>query len=158
GLTRLARTRPDLFAGDFAILGEPSGGEVEGGCNGNLRVLVRTAGVRAHSARSWIGENAIHKAAPILSRLAEYRARDVEVDGLVYREGLNAVRVSGGVAGNVIPDECVVEVNYRFAPSRDAEGATRHVRDVFAGFDVEVVDIAEGARPGLDAPLAQEFV
>jgi succinyl-diaminopimelate desuccinylase len=158
GLTRLARSRPDLFAADFAILGEPSDGEVEGGCNGNLRALVRTTGVRAHSARAWIGDNAIHKAAPILSRLAEYRPRDIEVEGLVYREGLNAVRVSGGVAGNVIPDECVVEVNYRFAPSRDGEQAQRHVRDVFAGFDVEVVDLAVGARPGLDAPLAQEFV
>ena len=80
------------------------------------------------------------------------------VEGLVYREGLNAVRISGGVAGNVIPDLCEVEVNYRFAPSRSAEEAAQHVRDVFAGFDVEVVDLAEGARPGLDAPLAREFV
>ena len=116
--TRLARTRPDLFAGDFAILGEPSNGAVEGGCNGNLRAIVRTHGVRSHSARAWVGENAIHKAAPVLSRLAEYRPREVDVDGLVYREGLNAVRVGGGVAGNVIPDLCEVEVNYRFAPSR----------------------------------------
>nr|WP_315266035.1 succinyl-diaminopimelate desuccinylase [Microbacterium lemovicicum] len=158
GLTRLSRTRPDLFAGDFAILGEPSGGEVEGGCNGNLRAMVRTHGVRAHSARSWIGENAIHRAAPILARLAEYRPRDVTVEGLTYREGLNAVRIGGGVAGNVIPDLCEVEVNYRFAPSRDAAEASRHVRSVFEGFDVEIVDLAEGARPGLDAPLAQEFV
>lgn len=158
GLTRLARTRPDLFAGDFAILGEPSNGEVEGGCNGNLRAMVRTSGVRAHSARAWIGENAIHKAAPILGRLADYRPRDVEVEGLVYREGLNAVRIGGGVAGNVIPDLCEVEVNYRFAPSRDVAEAERHVRDVFAGFDVEIVDAAAGARPGLDAPLAQEFL
>jgi succinyl-diaminopimelate desuccinylase len=158
GLTRLAHTRPDLFAGDFAILGEPSNGEVEGGCNGNLRAMVRTTGVRAHSARAWIGENAIHKAAPILGRLADYRPRDVEVEGLVYREGLNAVRIGGGVAGNVIPDLCEVEVNYRFAPSRDVAEAERHVRDVFAGFDVEIVDAAAGARPGLDAPLAQEFL
>jgi succinyl-diaminopimelate desuccinylase len=158
GLTRLSRSRPDLFAADFAILGEPSNGQVEGGCNGNLRALVRTRGLRAHSARAWVGENAIHRAAPILTRLAEYRPRDTEVEGLVYREGLNAVRISGGVAGNVIPDVCEVEVNYRFAPSRSAEEATRHVRDVFAGFDVEVVDLAPGARPGLDAPLAQEFV
>jgi succinyl-diaminopimelate desuccinylase len=158
GLTRLARTRPDLFAGDFAILGEPSNGEVEGGCNGNLRAVVRTKGVRAHSARAWVGENAIHRAAPILARLAEYRPREVEVEGLVYREGLNAVRISGGVAGNVIPDACEVEVNYRFAPSKNGEVASRHIHDVFAGFDVEVVDLAEGARPGLDAPLAQEFV
>jgi succinyl-diaminopimelate desuccinylase len=158
GLGRLSRNRPDLFVGDFAILGEPSNGEVEGGCNGTLRAIVRTDGVRAHSARSWIGENAIHKAAPILARLAEYRAREIEVEGLLYREGLNAVKIVGGVAGNVIPDACEVEVNYRFAPSRDAAGAERVVRDVFTGFDVEIVDIAEGARPGLDAPLAQQFV
>ncbi|MEV5071165.1 succinyl-diaminopimelate desuccinylase [Microbacterium sp. LMI12-1-1.1] len=158
GLTRLARTRPDLFAGDFAILGEPSNGEVEGGCNGNLRAIVRTHGVRAHSARAWIGENAIHKAAPVLDRLAEYAPRDVAVEGLVYREGLNAVRIGGGVAGNVIPDLCEVEVNYRFAPSRDAVEAEAHVREVFSGFEVDVVDVAAGARPGLDAPLAQEFL
>jgi succinyl-diaminopimelate desuccinylase len=158
GLTRLARTRPDLFAADFAILGEPSNGAVEGGCNGNLRALVRTHGVRAHSARAWVGENAIHAAAPIIARLAAYRPRQVSVEGLRYREGLNAVRISGGIAGNVIPDLCVVEVNYRFAPSRTAEEATAHVQNVFEGFEVEVIDIAPGARPGLDAPLAQEFL
>ncbi|MDL5350636.1 succinyl-diaminopimelate desuccinylase [Microbacterium sp. zg-YB36] len=158
GLTRLARTRPDLFAADFAILGEPSNGEVEGGCNGTLRAVVRTRGARAHSARSWMGANAIHAVAPILTRLAEYRPEEVPVEGLVYREGLNAVAIHGGVAGNVIPDLCEVEVNYRFAPSRDGAEAERHVREVFAGFDVEITDLADGARPGLDAPLAQEFV
>lgn len=158
GLKLLADTRPDLFAGDFAILGEPSDGQVEGGCNGTLRAVVRTTGVRAHSARSWVGENAIHRAAPILARLAEYRAREVAVDGLVYREGLNAVRIGGGVAGNVIPDACEVEVNYRFAPSKSAEDAITHVRNVFAGFPVEVTDVSEGARPGLDAPIAQGFL
>jgi succinyl-diaminopimelate desuccinylase len=158
GLNRLSQHRPDLFAADFAILGEPSGGEVEGGCNGTLRVVVRTHGVRAHSARAWIGENAIHAAAPILARLAAYRPRDVPVEGLVYREGLNAVRVAGGVAGNVIPDLCEVEVNYRFAPSRSVDEAVAHVRDVFEGFEVEVTDASPGARPGLDAPVAREFL
>ncbi|MBS1673103.1 MAG: succinyl-diaminopimelate desuccinylase [Actinobacteria bacterium] len=158
GLKRVADRRPDLLAADFAILGEPSGGEVEGGCNGTLRAVVRTSGVRAHSARAWMGENAIHRAAPILARLAEYRPREIAVDGLDYREGLNAVRISGGVAGNVIPDACEVEVNYRFAPSRSADEAEEHVRNVFAGFVVEITDVAEGARPGLDAPIAQEFV
>ncbi|MGN6218906.1 MAG: succinyl-diaminopimelate desuccinylase [Microbacterium sp.] len=158
GLTRLARTRPDLFQGDFAILGEPSNGAVEGGCNGNLRAIVRTHGVRAHSARAWVGDNAIHKAAPVLARLAAYEPREVPVEGLVYREGLNAVRIRGGVAGNVIPDLCEVEINYRFAPSRTLAEAEQHVREVFDGFEVEVVDGAAGARPGLDAPLAQEFL
>ena len=158
GLTRLARTRPDFFAADFAILGEPSNGQVEGGCNGTMRAIVRTRGVRAHSARAWVGENAIHKAAPVLARLAAYEPAAISVEGLVYREGLNAVRIGGGVASNVIPDLCEIEVNYRFAPSRDAAEAEQHVREVFDGFDVEVTDLALGARPGLDAPLAREFL
>lgn len=158
GLGRLAENRPDLMVGDFAILGEPSNGAVEGGCNGTLRAVIRTHGVRSHSARAWMGQNAIHAAAPILQRLADYTPRDIEVDGLVYREGLNAVRIVGGVAGNVIPDLCDVEVNYRFAPDRTAEQASAHVREVFDGFEVEIVDLAGGARPGLDAPLAQEFL
>ncbi len=158
GLGRLARVRPDLLAGDFAVLGEPSNSGVEGGCNGNLRAEIRTFGARSHSARSWVGDNAIHKAAPILDVLAAYEAREVEVDGLVYREGLNAVGITGGVAGNVIPDECMVHVNYRFAPSRSGDEAVAHVRELFEGFDVTIVDLAPGARPGLDAPLAQQFL
>ncbi|GAA3928070.1 succinyl-diaminopimelate desuccinylase [Microbacterium soli] len=158
GLFRLAAQRPDLFAADFAILGEPTGGRVEGGCNGTMRAVIRTRGVRAHSARSWVGENAIHGAAPILSRLAEYRAREITVEGLGYREGLNAVGIRGGVAGNVIPDLCEVEVNYRFAPSRSVADAEAHVRAAFEGFEVEVTDAAAGARPGLDVPIAQRFL
>ncbi|WP_431220787.1 succinyl-diaminopimelate desuccinylase [Leifsonia xyli] len=158
GLGRLARNRPDLFVGDFGILGEPSNGVVEGGCNGNLRVEVRTYGLRAHSARGWVGDNAIHKAAPILDILAAYRAREVEVDGLVYKEGLNAVGISGGVAGNIIPDECMVHINYRFAPSRSSQEAVDHMHELFGDYEITVVDRADGARPGLDAPLAQEFV
>ncbi|MFK3679906.1 succinyl-diaminopimelate desuccinylase [Microbacterium sp. NPDC090218] len=158
GLGLLAAVRPDLFRADFAILGEPSNGEVEGGCNGTLRAIVRTTGVRAHSARAWIGENAIHRAAPILTRLAEYRAKEVLVEGLLYRESLSAVRIAGGVAGNVIPDACEVEVNYRFAPSKSAADAEAHLRGVLAGFDVEITDAADGARPGLDAEIAKQFV
>ncbi|ANF33198.1 succinyl-diaminopimelate desuccinylase [Leifsonia xyli] len=158
GLGRLARNRPDLFVGDFGILGEPSNGVVEGGCNGNLRVEVRTYGLRAHSARGWVGDNAIHKAAPILDILAGYEAREVEVDGLVYKEGLNAVGISGGVAGNIIPDECMVHINYRFAPSRSSQEAIEHMHELFGDYEITVVDRADGARPGLDAPLAQEFV
>jgi len=158
GLRRLSVDRPELLRADFAILGEPSQAQVEGGCNGTLRVDVRTTGVRAHSARPWAGDNAIHHAAPILQRLSGYEAREVEVDGLVYREALNAVLIRGGVATNVIPDECVVHVNYRFAPSRSGHEAIEHVNDVFDGFDVTVADLAEGARPGLDTPFAREFL
>ena len=160
GLGRIARERPELLEADFAILGEPSNGEIEGGCNGTIRVDVTTRGRRAHSARAWMGENAIHAMAPVLERLAAYEPESVEVDGLVYRESLSAVRISGGVAGNVIPDECTTHVNYRFAPSRDGAEALARIESLLAGLPVEitVADLAEGARPGLDAPLAQQFV
>jgi succinyl-diaminopimelate desuccinylase len=158
GLNRLAHSHPDELRGDFAILGEPTVAGIEGGCNGNLRAEIRTFGRRAHSARGWVGVNAIHLAAPILDRLAAYQPASPEVDGLVYREGLNAVGITGGVAGNVIPDECMVHVNYRFAPNRTPEEAVAHVRRVFDGFDVRIVDLAAGARPGLDAAIAQDFL
>ena len=158
GLGRLARVRSDLLEGDFAILGEPTAGNIEGGCNGTLRVDVRTSGKRAHAARPWMGHNAIHDLAPILGILAEYQPAELEVDGLDYRESLNAVLIGGGVATNVIPDEATVHVNYRFAPSRTGAEAIEHLRELFAGHELTVVDLAEGARPGLDAPLAQEFV
>jgi succinyl-diaminopimelate desuccinylase len=158
GLGRLARARPDTLRGDLAILLEPTDGVVEGGCQGTLRAVVRTSGVRAHSARSWLGVNAIHAAAPVLARLAAYEAREVDVDGLTYREGLNAVAIAGGVAGNVVPDECSVTVNFRFAPDRSEDQAAQHVRTVFDGSAVEVVDSAPAARPGLDAPLPQSVV
>jgi len=157
GLLRLSRSSPDLLAGDFAVLLEPTGGVVEGGCQGTLRADVIALGQRAHSARSWLGKNAIHAAGDILDVLRGYQPRQPEVDGLAYHEGLNAVGISGGVAGNVIPDECVVSVNYRFAPDRSADDAADHVREVFAGFDVRVTDVAAGARPGLRQPAAASF-
>jgi succinyl-diaminopimelate desuccinylase len=158
GLLRLSRQRPELLAGDIAVLMEPTGGVVEGGCQGTLRAEVRSRGERAHSARSWLGRNAIHEAAGILGVLSGYEARQPEVDGLTYHEGLNAVGISGGVAGNVIPDECVVTVNFRFAPDRSAEQAEAHVREAFSGFGVTFTDIAGGARPGLADPAAASFV
>ena len=157
GLARLARNRADLLEGSFAILGEPSNGGIEGGCNGTLRAVVRTRGIRSHSARSWRGENAIHFAAPILAKLAAHTAKTIDVEGLAYREGLNAVRISGGVAGNVIPDVCEVEINYRFAPDKTADDAVDRIRQFFDEYEVEITDLAGGARPGLDAPIAQSF-
>ena len=158
GLRLLSESDPDLLAADFAILMEPSNAVVEAGCQGTLRVEVRTRGERAHSARSWRGVNAIHGAAEILDRLNGYDARRPVIDGLEYHEGLNAVGISGGVAGNVIPDECVVTVNYRFAPDRSEDDALQHVRDVFEGFDVTLTDSAPGALPGLDRPAAGAFI
>ena len=158
GLNRISVARPDWLRADFAILLEPTYGLVEAGCQGTMRVTVTVPGVRAHSARSWLGDNAIHKAGEVLRRLADYQPRTVEIDGCAYREGLNAVAISGGVAGNVIPDECQIKVNYRFAPDRDEAAALAHLHAVFHGYDVEVGDSAPGALPGLTAPAAQKFL
>ena len=158
GLGRLVRENRELLNADFGILLEPTNGTVEGGCNGTIRFEATTKGVAAHSARAWMGENAIHAAAPILARLAAYEPATVTVDGLDYRESLNAVKIHGGTAGNVIPDACVVEVNYRFAPDKSPAAAEAHVRDVLAGFDLVCTDSSSGARPGLNAPAAASFV
>lgn len=158
GLGRVSRNHPDWLAGDFAILGEPSNASVEGGCNGTIRVDVSTTGVRAHSARAFMGVNAIHAAAEVLARLAEHETGTVSVDGLDYRESLSAVSISGGVAGNVVPDACTVAVNYRFAPSKSAAEAESFLREFFTGFDLVVTDVSEGARPGLDREIAQDFI
>jgi succinyl-diaminopimelate desuccinylase len=158
GLGRLSRTRPDLLQADFAVLGEPTSAVVEGGCQGTIRIAVETTGTAAHSARSWMGSNAIHQAGAVLEVLNGYSAREIEVEGLVYREGLNAVGISGGIAGNVIPDRCTVLVNYRFAPDKSLEQAEAHLRELFAGFRVTVTDASPAARPGLNVPVAANFV
>ena len=160
GLGRIERELPDWLQADVAILGEPSGGYIEAGCQGTLRAVVAAAGTRAHSARSWLGDNAIHKLAPVLDRLAAYEGRIVDIDGCAYREGLSAVRVDGGVAGNVIPDAASVTVNFRFAPDRSAQAAMDHVRAVFDGLDVQLeqADVAPGALPGLHHRAAAALV
>lgn len=158
GLGRLARERPDLLEGDFAILMEPSNAVVEAGCQGTLRVDVIARGERAHSARSWNGVNAIHASSPVLERLVGYVPRTPVIDGLTYREGMNAVGIRGGVAGNVVPDEARVTVNYRFAPDRSTEQALAHVHELFDGYELELTDLAPAALPGLDRPAAAAFV
>jgi succinyl-diaminopimelate desuccinylase len=158
GLGRLAGTRPHVLAADLAIVLEGTSGAVEAGCQGTMRAQVTLTGTRAHSARAWLGDNAIHAAAPVLTRLAAYEPRTVDIDGCTYREGLSAVRIAGGVAGNIIPDECVVTVNFRFAPDRAIDDAAEHVRGVFAGYNVDVVDAAPAALPRLTDAATAEFV
>nr|BFE67991.1 succinyl-diaminopimelate desuccinylase [Actinoplanes digitatis] len=158
GLHLVSQAHPQWLEADFAVLLEPTYGVVEAGCQGTLRATVRTAGRRAHTARAWRGVNAIHAAGEVLRRLEDYRPRTIVLDGCTYREGLNAVGISGGVAGNVVPDECAIDVNLRFAPDRDERQAAEHLHEVFAGFDLEVTDSAPGAMPGLASEPAREFL
>lgn len=158
GLGRLMRNCPERLEADFAVLLEPTDGTVEGGCNGTMRFRITTAGKAAHSGRAWIGDNAIHHQAEVLARLAAYEPRTVTVEGLDFREGLNAIRIGGGVAGNVIPDAAWVDINYRFAPDKTVGQAQDHVRAVFEGHQLDFQDLSPAARPGLDRPAAAQFV
>lgn len=158
GLGIMGREHPELLAADFAVLCEPSNSRIEGGCQGTMRIAIDLAGVAAHSARAWLGHNAIHDAADVLSRLSGYQARIVDVDGLDYHEGLNAVRIDGGIAGNVIPDACRIEINFRFAPDRSQEQAEQYLAEFFDGYSFEVTDRSPAARPGLDRPAAASFL
>jgi succinyl-diaminopimelate desuccinylase len=163
GLGRVAREKRGWLYGDLAVLMEPTDGEIEGGCQGTLRARLDVKGRRAHSARSWLGINAIHGLTGALDALAAYEPREVEIDGLSFREGLNAVGITGGVAGNVIPDEASLTVNFRYAPDRDEDAAEAHVRSVFAeaidaGASLTITDNAGGALPGLAEPAAKAFI
>jgi succinyl-diaminopimelate desuccinylase len=160
GLGRIERELPDWLRADVAVLGEPTGGYIEAGCQGTLRVVVSANGTRAHSARAWLGDNAIHKLGAVLDRLTAYRARTVDIDGCTYREGLSAVSIDGGVAGNVVPDRASVTLNFRFAPDRSVAQAFAHMREALDGLDValEQTDAAEGAPPGLTMPAAATLV
>ncbi|MEU6145164.1 succinyl-diaminopimelate desuccinylase [Streptomyces sp. NPDC047081] len=150
GLHRIAADRPELLAADLAILMEPSDAGVEAGCQGILTADIVVRGERAHTARSWRGRNAAHLAAPVLQRLHDHTPERVVIDGLEYREGLSAVALRAGVAGNVVPDECVITVNSRFAPNRSAEEAEAYVRKLFPEYEVDVTEVVPGALPRLD--------
>ena len=159
GLARLMRNHGQLLTdADFAVLLEPTDGVIEGGCNGTIRFWIRTEGLAAHSGRAWKGDNAIHKMADVLGRLAVYQPQTYEVEGLAYREGLNAVQISGGVAGNVIPDAAGVHINYRFAPNKTLNQATAHLQEIFDGYELDFVDQSSAARPGLDVPMAASLI
>ena len=154
GVERLFVERPDLLRTDAAVLAEPTGARVEAGCQGTMRATLTYLGVRAHTARAWLGHNAIHRLAPALDALAAYQGREVEIDGCVFREGLQAVRIEGGVAGNVVPDRAALTVNHRFAPDRTPAQAEAHVREVLGEADgFELVDMAPSAPPSLGHPL-----
>ncbi len=175
GLGHLERTHVDWLTGDVAILGEPTGGLIEAGCQGTLRIRVHARGVRAHSARSWLGDNAAHRLAPVFAGLQRYEPRSVDIDGCEYREGLQAVRMSAGVAGNTVPDEAWLDVNHRFAPDQDSGAALTHALDALGlaavpqvaggqtppdepGLYWELTDLSPGALPGLSAPAAADLV
>jgi len=158
GLTRIQAEYPGWLVADLAILAEPTNGQVEAGCQGTAAVALTVRGRRSHSARSWLGDNAIHKSAAVLHRLSAFDARIVDIDGCEYHEGLNAVGIKGGVASNVIPDECTIQVNFRFAPDRSPQQAIAVLQELFADVELTVLDVAAGALPGLSAPAAAEFV
>ncbi len=165
GLAELWAARPELLAGDAAVLGEPTDARVEAGCQGTMRAVVHLAGTRAHTARPFTGRNAIHRMGPLLERVAAYVPRPVEIDGCTYTEQLQAVHITGGVAANVVPDASSVTLNFRFAPDRDSAAARAWLGELLgdlvdpgAGDRLEVLDQADGAPPALEDPSLAALV
>ena len=158
GLELITKQQKDLLNCDFAILMEPTNGILEVGCQGSLRFEVSAIGKRSHSARWWNGENAIHKTNKILEILNNYKSREPEIDGYKFREGLQAVKINGGIAGNVVPDSVNVSINHRFAPDTTIDQATANMKTLFKEFNFHLVDAANAAPTGLANPLIKEFV
>jgi succinyl-diaminopimelate desuccinylase len=158
GLLALETSRPDLLQADAAIVCEPTNSVVEAGCQGVLKAEVVLTGRRAHVARPWTGRNAVHRLGPVLTAVATWPGREAVVQGCRYKESLQVVAVSGGVASNVVPDEGVMELNYRFAPDRSTDAASESLSDMMAPWLEEgdlfrVTDSAPAAPPALDHPL-----
>ncbi len=158
GLELITKQQKDLLNCDFAILMEPTNGILEVGCQGSLRFEVSTSGKRSHSARWWNGENAIHKTNKILEILNNYKSREPEIDGYKFREGLQAVKINGGIAGNVVPDSVSVSINHRFAPDTSIDQATTNMKNLFNDFNFLLVDAANAAPTGLSNPVIKDFV
>ena len=163
GLGELFEQRPDLLEADVAVLGEPTDGQLEAGCQGTLRLEVVLRGARAHTARAWMGRNAVHRAAGLLGALDAYESRRPVIDGCEFHEALLAVGIEGGVSGNVVPDEVTVRIGHRFAPDRDVAQAEAHVREVLApylepGDTLEVLDAAPAAAPAVAHPVVAAMV
>lgn len=165
GLLELAAARPDLLAADAGVLLEPTGGRVEGGCQGVVRARVVLRGRRAHTARPWMGHNAVHRLAPLLARVATRPERRPVIDGCEFREALEAVAVEGGIATNVVPDEASVVLSHRFAPDRSGEEAAAALREYLSpalsaddGDEFILEEVAPAALPGLDHPLLARLV
>ncbi len=163
GLGHLFRDRPDLLDADVALLGEPTDGVIEAGCQGTMRVQVTVRGRRSHTARPWMGDNAIHRLGRILAAVEAFPERRPVLDGCEFREALQAVAVTGGVAANVVPDLATVTLNHRFAPDRtaaEAEAGLRALVEPFLedGDEFEVVDVAGAAAPSLEHPVLQAMV
>lgn len=153
-LGRVLAERPELARADVAVALEPSDNRLELGCGGSLHATIRFRGRSAHAARPWQGDNAIHRAAPLLGRLAALPSEDHEVDGLVWPAVTSATLARGGTARNVLPDRFELNLNHRFGPDRTLADAERAVRELVRGeAEIEIVDRSPPAPPLRHHPL-----
>ncbi len=142
---------------ELAVVLEPTDCILHAGCLGNLQARVEFHGESAHSARPWTGQNAIHALVAGLAPVAALAPLDVELDGLVYREVLSAVRVDGGLAQNVVPALASAELNFRYAPGRSRGQAEARLRQLVPAGDLHVLHNSPAALPVLTNPLVERL-
>lgn len=158
GLGPLFEAAPGLSRAALGIALEPTDGAIQVGCVGSIHATLRFRGKSAHSARPWQGENAIHRAGPLLAELLERPRREVRIDGFPFYEVFSITRASGGRARNVVPDELDLNLNYRFAPGKSLEEAKADVLALVAGrAEVEITDLAPSGRVCTDNPLLEHL-
>ncbi len=143
GLEPVLERAPWLSDAEFAVVLEPTDLELQVGCVGTINATVRFEGHSAHSARPWLGENAITKAGSWLAELHARRPESIIIDGLEFKEVFSVTTASGGVARNIIPAGFDINLNYRFAPNKTLDEAEARLREVAASADlIEIVDRA----------------
>lgn len=151
----------ELQTAQMAICLEPTNNRVQIGCLGTLHALVVFNGVRAHSARPWLGVNAIHRANQILTALTLRNPTDYHFGELCYREVLSATTAEFSGARNIVPDRFALNLNYRFAPGKSTEQACQEL-ETFAlahGADeVIFTDVSPSGNVALDNPAIQQLI
>jgi succinyl-diaminopimelate desuccinylase len=148
-----------LVAASAGIVLEPTNQALEAGCQGSINADVTFTGEPAHSARPWLGDNAITKAGEFLTFMRGLEPELHVVNGLEFKEVMSVTTAQGGVARNVIPAGFVMNVNYRFAPDRNPESAVERLLEVCAGGDrVEITDVAPAGSVNVDHPLFRSLI
>jgi len=148
---------PEIGEAELVVMMEPTDNTIQAGCLGNLNARLIYTGVSAHSARPWLGDNAIHRAIRGLAELAALEPLDVEVDGLVFREVVSVVGIRGGIAQNVVPDRTVAELNYRYAPNRSPADAEARLRELAGDAVLEDLANSPAAHVAANTPLVNRL-
>ena len=144
---------------EFSIILEPTNCEIELGCLGTLNANIKLKGIAAHSARPWVGENPIYKIGDISKKVSDNEITLLDIEGLEFKQVLSITKVSSGIANNVIPDEAMLNINFRFSPEMTNDDAQNFINNMFSEFgEIEITSSSEGAMPNIENSNIKNFI